>query len=359
MKERVYVCHTIYHVYVTLLKEFKYMRERQGKATVVLSRMSNDFKDIDVRLKESGLFEDIIWFDEKRAEFFPELDQYKVKTSNFLKAIYNRIQFTRKLACLEEKYIPINFREYKDIYVFCDADPIGYYLNQNKIKYHAIEDGLDTLVHVDEARYDNIKFFGLKRFLSEKLNLIFIQNGYGKYCIDMEVNNIGKIKYPCPKYIEQSRAELVQALQENEKEILLKIFIKDIDSLIQVMSFEKTLNAADKRVLVLTEPLCDLETRRQIFADIIEKYCGEAQVYIKPHPRDELDYNRYFGQYTVFQKEIPMEILNFLPGVCFDEVYAVLTVIDGIQFAKKKIRLGADFMDAYEDPMIHRQNEQI
>ena len=44
------------------------------------------------------------------------------------------------------------------------------------------------------------------------LNLIFIQNGYGKYCLDMEVNDISLIKYPCPRYIEQSRQALVDRL---------------------------------------------------------------------------------------------------------------------------------------------------
>ena len=31
----------------------------------------------------------------------------------------------------------------------------------------------------------------------------------------------------------------------------------------------------------------------------------------------------------------------------------------GRDAAEETVRLGADFMDAYEDPLIHRQNEQI
>lgn len=38
---------------------------------------------------------------------------------------------------------------------------------------------------------------------------------------------------------------------------------------------------------------------------------------------------------------------------------AVLTEIKAIRFADEIVRLGEDFMDAYEDPLIHRQNEQI
>ena len=39
MKERIYVCHTYYHVYVTFLKELKLGPEQRGKATLLLSKM--------------------------------------------------------------------------------------------------------------------------------------------------------------------------------------------------------------------------------------------------------------------------------------------------------------------------------
>ena len=89
--------------------------------------------------------------------------------------------------------IPSYFKEYKDIYVFCDSDPIGYYLSYKKIYYHALEDGLNCIMHYDTARYDNRGHFELKAKFAA-WNLIFIQNGYGKYCIDMEVNNIENTK---------------------------------------------------------------------------------------------------------------------------------------------------------------------
>ena len=59
MKERIYVCHTFYHVYVAILKEFRYLEGCKGKATIVLSKMSVDFEDLDERLKISGLFEQV------------------------------------------------------------------------------------------------------------------------------------------------------------------------------------------------------------------------------------------------------------------------------------------------------------
>ena len=82
--------------------------------------------------------------------------------------------------------MPVDLKKYRDIYVFCDSDPIGYHLNYKKIRYHALEDGLDCICYYDTARYDNRGHFKLKAFLAS-LNLIFIQNGYSKYCIDMEL----------------------------------------------------------------------------------------------------------------------------------------------------------------------------
>ena len=43
---RIYVCHTFYHLYISFLKEFALPKEEKGNATVVLSKMSNDFGEI-------------------------------------------------------------------------------------------------------------------------------------------------------------------------------------------------------------------------------------------------------------------------------------------------------------------------
>lgn len=356
MKERIYVCHTYYHVYVTFLKELALPRENRGQATLVLSKMSNHFENLKNRVESTGLFEQVIEFDEKREDFFPELVKLRSGGPGFLGNLWSRIRFTRLYAKLEEPYIPVNFRDYGDTYVYCDSDPIGYYLNQKKIPYHALEDGLNCLKNYDAARYDNRGHFKLKAFLSRKLNLIFVQNGYGKYCIDMEVNDISAIRYPCPRYIEQSRQALADRLTSEDKALILQAFIRDMDQL-QAQIAAGT-DMKDK-ILILTDPLCTLDVRERIFRDIIHMYEKEGTIFLKPHPRDNLDYRTLFAEYPQFDATVPMEMLNFFPGLRFKKVVAVLTEIKAIQFADEVVRLGEDFMDAYEDPLIHRQNQQI
>ena len=332
MKERIYVCHTYYHVYVTFLKELNMPREKRGQATLVLSRMSNDFETFSERAKASGLFEEVLEYDEKKPEYFEELATLKEDRGNIVLNMISRIRFCKKFAKLQAPFVPVDFKEYKEIYVYCDSDPIGYYLNYNKIYYHALEDGLNCLAYYDTARFDNRGAFDVKVFMSKRLNLIFIQNGYGRYCKDMEVNDISKIKYPCPYYKEVPRQQYVDRLSDEDKQVILKAFVKDYDALVEAL--EQAEATGKKKVLVLTEPLCDLNTRERIFCDIIRMYGEDAVVVLKPHPRDELDYNALFGEYFRIDRTVPMEMLNFIPGAHFDRLISVLTETAAIQFAR-------------------------
>lgn len=350
MKDRVYVCHTFYHVYIAFLKEMNLPAEKQGGATLVISHMSSRFGTFPDRVRSLRFFEEVIEFDEKGEDFFPELAKYRKSDGNFVSNLWNRIRYTRKFAELEAPYVPVDFRQYKDIYVFCDSDPIGFYLNRNKIYYHAVEDGLDCLRNGDLAHYDNRKHFALKAFLSQKCNLIFIQNGFGKYCIDMEVNDVSAIEIPFEKYVEVPRKALLEGISPQDKALLLRAFVEDIDELERLIS-----DQGRKTALILTEPLCTLPVRRQIFTDIIERYKDSYSILLKPHPRDELDYREAFPDICIIEKTVPMEMLNFFDGCQIDLAVGVFTEMGALGFAREKVRLGPDFMDQYEEPSVHRQ----
>lgn len=356
MKERIYVCHTHYHVFVTFLKELNLPTERRGQATLVLSSLSNDFEKIRERIESTGLFEEVVEFDEKRDDYFPQLKKWRQGAGNFIGNLWYRIRFTKEYAELEERFIPLDFREYHDIYVYCDSDPIGYYLNQKGIPYHALEDGLNCLKYFDAARYDNRKFFWLKVFLSRKCNLLFVQNGYGKYCIDMEVNDISAIKYPCPRYVEVPRQALMDGVKEEDKKLILQAFVRDRNRLETLL---REIGNVEDKILILTNPVCSLEIRERIFRDVIAMFKSQGQIYIKAHPRDSLNYGELFSEYPQFDAAMPMEVLNFFPGLRFKKVVSIFTEINELSFAEQIVRLGPDFMDRYEDPLVHRQNEQI
>ena len=82
MKDRVYVCHTYYHVYVACLKELNLPEKERKKADLVLSTMSNDFGDLKSRALRCGLFDEVYMFEEKEDVNFPEVMKYHKDRGN-------------------------------------------------------------------------------------------------------------------------------------------------------------------------------------------------------------------------------------------------------------------------------------
>jgi hypothetical protein len=360
-KGRIYVCHTYYHVYVSILKEMKIQREMGDiifdKADIVLSKMSTDFENLGDRLEKSEIFNKVIILDEKHERCFPELAKYRANYHNKIKHMVNRIIFTKRLAKCEIPYMdPVGFEDYKDIYVYCDSDPVGYYLNYRHIYYHAVEDGLDTLKNVDDAYVANYGNFKLKAWFSRH-NLIFIMNGWGKYCLDMEINDLNMVNTYCPNFVEIPRKPMEDALTSEQRQTMVRIFIEDCDLLMEQFN---QIGKNEDIVCILTEPHpTDEEVRKQVCLDIIERYCGGYKVFIKPHPRDLIDYEKLCPDAVVLRGRFPIEVLNFLEGIHIKKAISIVTTaMDGMDFVDEKINLGASFWDEYEDVEKHAYNKK-
>lgn len=360
-KGRIYVCHTFYHVYVAILKEMKLVRKTfpadYKKADIALSSISTDFERLGERLEKAGIFDEVYALDEKREDFFPQLAKYRKNYGNILRHMVNRVIFTKKLAKCEEPYMAlIDFKAYKDIYVFCDSDPIGYYLNYKHIFYHAVEDGLDCLKNLDDAHVANYGHFKLKALFS-RLNLIFIMNGWGKYCIDMEINDRSKVPTDCPRFVEAPRKPLEQALTSEQKKLMIRAFIEDADYLMEQL---KPKSDGGEYAIFLTEPHpVDEEARKRVCLDVLERYCKGYRVIIKPHPRDMIDYEKLCPDAVVLKGRFPVEVLNFFEGVHIKRAVSIVTTaMNNMDFVEEKLNLGASFWDAYEDPEKHAYNKK-
>lgn len=360
-KSRIYVCHTFYHVYVSILKEMKLARETADgeykKADLALSAISTNFENLGERIEKTGIFHEVFALDEKREDFFPELAKYRRDYGNIVKNMVNRMIFTKKLARYEIPYMAdIDFEAYEDIYVFCDSDPIGYYLNYKKIYYHAVEDGLDCLKNLDDAYVANHNHFQLKTWFSLH-NLIFIMNGWGKYCLDMEVNDISKVPTSCPRLIEEPRKPLEQALTSEQKKLMIQAFIEDAEDLMEQLAPTED---GTEFACFLTEPHpVDEEARKRVCLDVIEKYCKGYRVLIKPHPRDMIDYTALCPDAVVLRGRFPVEVLNFFEGLHIKLAVSILTTaMNNMDFVEEKLNLGASFWDAYEDPEKHAYNKK-
>lgn len=91
----------------------------------------------------------------------------------------------------------------------------------------------------------------------------------------MEVNDIALLDYPCAKYIEQPREELVRELTQTDKNLMLQSYLKS--GCIANCKLQEENRA---RVLILSEPLCDLKTREQIFHDLVHIWNGKRAAWL-------------------------------------------------------------------------------
>ena len=360
-KDRVYICHTYYHAYIATVKELVRRKEDGGTADIILSTMSNNFEDLLSRLERSGVFQQVFMYEEKEDVTSDEVMSYHRDRGNIVANLLQRITYTKLLGKLQEPYIPTDLSTYRDVYVFCDSDPIGYYLNYKKIPYHAVEDGLNSGMLDDQARFANRGAWPIKLLMS-RLGLIFIESGYSRYCIDYEVNDISVNHKPPKNIVEVPRKDLNDKLSSEDHSILTDIFLVNKDRVVsQLLGTGEFDDGKGKRpqVMILTEPLCEPEVRKRIFGDIIEMYKDSSRVILKPHPRDLFDYEKAFPDTVVIRDRFPMEVLGDVEGFCVDKVISVVTQMDNVYFAKEIVYLGLDFLDKYEDPAVHRKVENL
>jgi hypothetical protein len=193
--------------------------------------MSNNFDKLPERLERSGIFDNVFMYDEKEDVTSDEVMSYHKDKGNVIANLIQRVTYTKLLGKLQEKYIPTDLKAYDDVYVFCDSDPIGYYLNYKKIYYHAVEDGLNSGKLDDQARNANRGAWPLKKFMAS-LGLIFIESGYSKYCIDYEVNDISANHKPPKNTVEVPREELNNNLSADDHRILVDIFLENKDRVV-------------------------------------------------------------------------------------------------------------------------------
>ena len=355
---RVYICHTYYHAYIAAVKELVGRREFKGSADIILSTMSNNFETLKGRLWDSGVFENVYMFDEKEDVTSDEVMKYHKDRGNIVLNLLQRIKYTKLLGKLQEEYIPTDISKYGEVYVFCDSDPIGYYLNYKKIYYHAVEDGLNSGLLDDQARNANRGAWPLKKAMAA-LGLIFIESGYSKYCLDYEVNDKKMNHSLPPRVVEIPRKELNDKLTKEDHAVLVRIFLEEPDRLVGELLDKTGENGNKPNAMILTEPLCELDVRRQMFEDIIKEYQDDYRIIIKPHPRDLLDYTKEFPGVVVIRDRFPMEVLGDITGFNVDKLISVITQVDNVYFAKEIVYLGLDFLDKYEDPSIHRKTELL
>lgn len=334
----VYICHTYYQLYISLCKA---LVDFNNFYTIAISECSTNFLNIKEKIDAQNIATVLILNEPHPLTLSPDLYNRR-NTGNFLKRIAVRIKYTKELTTKIAQYININFLDFDRVFLFDDADPIGYYFWKMKIPFILVEDSLN--LYQRNFLNDNKKFRFLKHLLF-RTRLIYIANGYSKNVQSIEVNSLSNlVDIPLKKAYELPRNRFLLALKENDKKILRNIFEGD-----QISLGSKN----KKTMLLITQCLfptnvSSLEREIEIYNTLVQKYKSEYKIFIKPHPRDLVDYSIFSSDCVVLSKYYPIEMLNYLVDGKFDIALTIFsTSIDTIEVANKKMSLGKEFIDEY------------
>ena len=104
---------------------------------------------------------------------------------------------------------------------------------------------------------------------------------------------------------------------QEKKDLILSIFDISQESLARIQA---------KKIILLTQAFSDdhfvtEEEQVEIYRKILSNY-DEDDVVIKPHPRDKIDYRKYFPKVMYFDKTVAMQFLAIL-GIKFERVVTV------------------------------------
>ena len=328
---RMYICMTPYQLLLTILKI------EDDKSELVLLEGTTD-KEIISNLSREKIFKKI---DTLNMYIFDEIKRY----------ITNKREIARFIT---------RFKEADDIYTYNDHIPIGWVLDKHKIRYNLIEDGYNffSYKYTDFRNRVFTKKATIRDYKDLLKHLFFLRRtkglGFSKYCQSIEVNDISVVpkdeRYH--KFKEVPRKDLFNNISEERKQLILRVF--DVEELSEV---------AEKSVLILTQPLSidglmnSDDKQYGFYKKICDKYLSEGyEVYLKPHPRDTITYEK-INEVNLIAQSVPMELIEMVSDVKFERIIThSSTAINFLTCGKEK-EVFFDFNTReYDEKLLKKYN---
>lgn len=292
----VYVCSTLYHVYLSLIMNFN----KKKQSIIILSSHDKEMQKI---------FEIIVKKNNNTLTTFILRNRSRFLDNLFIERIYDK-NFIKKLELKNSDSIFLfGWNKY---YLYRTCYP--FYKNFNNL--YLIEESAISYLIPKPSFFKRIvlELFGLNdSFMnSDKVKKIFVQSPE-KYSKVLE-EKIEKIDYK----------NFISNISQDQKEKLVSILLNNDDY--EKITKIKNVNS----VLILTQPLSEdgYETeinKIKIYEMIINEQLSsnaKRKIYLKPHPRDTTNYK--FEKVETIGKNFPSEIFELL-NIRFDLVIGVCT----------------------------------
>ncbi len=325
MTSKVYVCGTLYHVFISTLKSI----EHKGmESLLIVNDHTPNLDSIAGKLVEHGFFSDYLLVP------FIKIDNHQYR-KRILRKLFLRnkfiISYVEKNSDIKSRYEFIRKSEI-NLYYNLGLSSVYFLIRFKKNIFNQVEDGFRNY----NPLVNNLKAFKRKYILNTP-------QGEGR---DPQIKTI-EVQYPekLPGIVKHKGRKLdlhglVNKLSEENRQILLDIFSQG----------HKFNISGNKKVILITQPLSedglvDEEYKINLYKQILKDHAAGYVIYVKAHPREKTDY-KILKDFEIIEipRNFPLEILNFFPDIVFEKGITIFSgALDNLKNINERIFLGRDF----------------
>jgi len=329
MKNQVFVCETLYHVFVSLLWNEK-TKSEYNESLLILGDSTPGSEGLCKRLAKSGLFDHVLHIP------FGKVIQSLRKKRNIHKRLFKRKSSWRKrietISSINEFEHVLKNAEF-NLFSVMGITSAYFVLNFKYNFFRLMEDG--------ERNY--FSKIGLLKYYKRKfLFKTYIGEGHDKEIKEIHVQEPHRLPVQVrAKGVKLDLKKLQSELSHDAKKRFLNCF------------WERIPNLADSplpKLLLITQPLSEdhyvsEDYKINSYKKLLKDYGEGYQVFLKTHPRETTDYQGRLGvPFIEIPRSFPLELLNFIDGISFDKGVTVYSsAINNLECIKEKIFLGMDY----------------
>lgn len=308
-----YIVNTYYHLLVAIARTL----ESNNKTRLFIYKDYQKFdKQFILKLKSLNIFDEIIEFSNGAivGKLYNDLNNNEFDYKHIIPTyLYN-------------KYLPTFGRCNIDdnVYIFSDTLPYFYILEKRFNNIIKLEDAYNSFKRETEV----LMFTGLWKEINTKYDDVlpiplFVSDKIKKIIVSQPIDGLNEV------YSEKLVIEDTKELFMKQHSELGKIF----SELFEIESILKP-----ETVMLLTQPLanvkyCTPTEQRKLYQNILSHYDKE-NVIIKPHPADPFNYSNW--GYPILNKNIPIEVYNFLDYKIAKIITFGSSAVETIEFAQDK-----------------------
>lgn len=350
--KRLFICDRQYSLYRTLIK---CVNDTDNWNDLLITNVVSGTEKLYPILQKESIFKNVFFYDDDLIRKFSKnkgagLSECR-RPLKAARLVVNQLkEYCRHQK--ESKYIRLpeglDIKQYEEIYVNDGFSTLVFYLRSQKKSFICVEHAKNAFQPMLPSWIQTLSNRMMP--ILDKLGIAYAPRGTSKWVEAIEVNQNCNLRPEVRKkeIREVNIDKLLEAMNDEDKNRIFDIYCK---------AYGLTLDCSKPVHIILTCPLFNdgvvhsEKDQVEAYKNLIERMIGTYDnVWIKPHPRDTVDYQVYFPGVPEIDRGISAEILNLSSSLKIAGVYGFITSsMDAFTTAERKVWFSLaqvkDFLD--------------